>query len=189
MLDIKKYVYSYTTWAWAAGQPPAGGVFAARDIMNYLRNLSNNKIITLNVIQEENYSLSPEGEIDDADGSAHRRFRMPKLYSFTRDRDAEANLNTLRTPEKYPGTMRGSYYKGKYLLFSSCFTYAPRHSSIRIYWEGIPIAPNTQVWYGIHYSSSYMWFIRADNGQVYHFPWQYHRGQYKTFSLGYFKQQ
>ena len=189
MLDIKKYVYSYTTWAWAAGQPPAGGVFAARDIMNYLRNLSNNKIITLNVMQEENYSLSPEGEIDDANGSGHRRFRMPELYSFTRDRDAEANLNTLRTPEKYPDTMRGSYYKGKYLLFSSCFTYAPRHSSIRIYWEGIPIAPNTQVWYGIHYSSSYMWFIRADNGQVYHFPWQYHRGQYKTFSLGYFKQQ
>ena len=188
MIDINKYRYSYSTWAWAAGQPPEGGVFAARDIMNYLRNLSNNKIITLNVIQEENYSMSHEGEIDDEWSNEKRRFGMPRLSRSTRDRDAEALLNYLRTPVKYPDTMRGSYYKGQYLLFSSCFTYVPRHSSIRIYWEGIPIAPNTQVWYGIHYESSFMWFIRADNGQVYHFPWQYHRGQYKTFSLGYFKQ-
>ena len=189
MLDVKKYVYSYTTWAWAAGQPPAGGVFAARDIMNYLRNLSNNKIITLNVIQEENYSLSNEGEIDDVDGSGTYRFAMPNLRRTRFNHDAEALLNYLKTPILYPDTMRGSYYKGKYLLFSSCFTYSPLHSSIRIYWEGIPIAPNTQVWYGIHFSSSFMWFIRADNGQAYHFTLQYHRGIYKTFSLGYLKQQ
>ena len=187
MIDINKYKYSYSTWAWAVGAPPLGGVFAARDIMNYLRNLSNNKIITLNVVQEENYSITAEGEIDDADGSDTGRFGMPRL-SRQNLRDIENNLNYLRTPVKYPDTMRGSYYKGQYLLFSSCFTYVPIHSSLRIYWEGIPIAPNTQVWYGIHFSSSYMWFVRADNGQVYHFPWQYHRGQYKTFSLGYFKQ-
>ena len=72
---------------------------------------------------------------------------------------------------------------------ATAIRYTKSAGSLHIYWQGIPIKPNTIIIFGIYYEATSMYFIRADTNSAYFYPLRYDRANYKYFTLAPFKQQ
>ena len=67
--------------------------------------------------------------------------------------------------------------------YGTVIKYKALAGSLRVHWQGIPIADGSYIVFSINYDASSMCFTRADTNSQYAFPYTIHRAKYKTFSL------
>ena len=72
---------------------------------------------------------------------------------------------------------------------ATAIRYTKSAGSLHIYWQGIPIKPNTIIIFGIYYEATSIYFTRADTNSAYFYPLRYDRANYKHFTLAPYKQQ